>query len=123
MTLKIVYDREVDILRLLTEESEREVTCVHLEDDYGVLVGLDSDEGTHVVGLEVMGASAYLPLGQQGYDASADTLTLGDVPNAPAKTTENADIITYWQTDNSGLLLLVPIGVKIRRASEHLNGV
>ena len=117
------HDGDVDILRLKTTEWEHTVTCSHLEDDLDVLVCLGSDEGTHVVGLEVMAASFYLPLGKRGYDADADTLTLGDVPAAPAKTTENADIITYWQPDNYDCMSLTPVAVTIRRASEHLNGV
>ena len=118
--LTATYSAEVDILRLKTAEFEREVTCAHLEDDLDVLVSLDSDEGTCVVGLEVMAASVYLPLGKRGYDADADTLTMGDVPAAPAKTTENADIITYWQPDNYEDTSLAPVGVTLRRASEYL---
>lgn len=121
--LKATYSEEVDILRLKTAEWELSVTCSHLEDDLDVLVSLDSDEGTHVVGLELMAASVYLPLGKRGYDADADTLTLGDVPAAPAKITENADIITYWKPDNYEGMSLTPVGVTLRRASEHLNGV
>ncbi len=117
MTLTIVYDREVDILRAMTGESDNEMTCAHLEDDVGVLVGLDDDGGTHVVSLEIMGASAYLPLGKRGYDPDADTLTLGEAD--VSHSTENGDIVTYWrETPDMDL-----IGVTLRRASTHMNGV
>ena len=118
MALTIVYDREVDILRALTRESDNEVTCAHLEDDAGVLVGLDDDEGTHVVSLEIMGASAYLPLGNRGYDVRDDTLSVGDVSDA-AHTTVNGDIVTHWR-EHSDESYMEPVGVSIRRVSEHL---
>ncbi len=114
MELTVVYDREVDVLRVLTGESDQEVSCADLEDDPGVLVGLVDDHDTHVVSLEVLGASAYLPLGKCGYDSDADSLTLGSVNHADHHS-ENGDILTYWCGDMN------PVGVTLRQASTHLN--
>ena len=118
--LKASYSAETNILRLKTTEWGREETCAHLEDDLDVLLSLDDEAGTHVVGLDVMAGSAYLPLGKRGYDAEADTLTLGVVPDAPEHTAENADIVTYWQPDRHEGRSLTPVGVTLRRAAWHL---
>ncbi len=122
MGLTIVYDQDADVLRVMTHEADREVTCAHLEDDLGVLVGLDDDAGTHVVSVDVMGASAYLPLGTLGYDSASDTLTLGAGVSDATIVTDTGDIVTYWRSV-PGDSVLTPIGVAIRRASEHLVGV
>ena len=120
MSLRLLYDKDVDVLRLFTgEEGVTSSSLIGLEE---VVVDLADDEGNQVVGLEVMGASKYLPLGRRGYDADADTLTLGVTANDPAHMTKNGDIVTYWQeTPNEPEPFMDPIGVTLKRASKYLN--
>ena len=66
-----------------------------------------------------MGAKAYLPLGKAGYDPENDTLTLGRTAGDAEVIAENGDIVTYWH-HLPGFSVMDPIGVTIRRASEHL---
>ncbi len=120
MSLRLLYDKDVDVLRVVTgEEGETSSSLVDLLE---VVVDLADDEGRHVVGLEVLGASSYLPLGRRGYDAETDTLTLGATMSDPAHVTENGDLVTYWR-ELPPDPVMDPIGVTIRRASKHLNGV
>ena len=120
MNLRILYDKNVDVLRLLTgEKGETSSSLVDLPE---VVVDLAQEEGHHVVGLEVLGAAAYLPLGKRGYNPGEDTLTLGETAGDPTLVTENGDIVTYWR-ELPNDPVMDPIGVTIRRASEHLNGM
>ena len=120
MNLKLVYDQEVDVLRLLTaEKGSTSSSLLGLEE---VVIDLATNEGHHVVAVEVMGASAYLPLGKRGYDAQP--LTLGTTVNDPRRITENGDIVTFWQTDEEEPgSFMDTIGVAVRNASIHLSAV
>ena len=122
MNLKLVYDQEVDVLRLLTaEKGSTSSSLLGLEE---VVIDLATNEGHHVVAVEVTGASAYLPLGERGYDAQTDTLTLGTTVNDPRRITENGDIVTFWQTDEEEPgSFMDPIGVAVRNASIHLSAM
>lgn len=118
MSMRLIYDKEVDVLRLLTGEDE--ATSSSLYDDIDIVVDLDKNE-ERVLGLMIIGASTYLPLGKRGYDAETDTLTLGTVATEPALITRNADFITYWMKDRyEGDDTLDPIGVAVKHASKHL---
>ena len=95
MSLEILYDTDVDALRLYTgEERTTSSSLVGLEE---VILDLGDEDTRHVVGLEVLGASAYLPLGKRGYDPNSDTLTLGAVVGDPAGIMESGDLVTYWR--------------------------
>ncbi len=121
MSLQLIYDEDVDVLRVFTGEDE--TTSSSLTGLEEVVVDLDGAKN-HVVGIMVMGASAYLPLGKRGYDPQTDTLTLGAVVSDPAKITHNSNIVTYWQPDRYEPDRHVePVGVAIRQASKHLNGI
>ena len=91
----------------------------------GVVLHLATEDGYDIVGVTVMGASAYLPLGNEGYDVETDTLLMGRSTTDSEYTTENGDIIGYWQLDeydpSDGYR--DPIGVAIKRASVHLAAV
>ena len=85
-----------------------------------VAVHLGTMKGHDVVGLVVIGASAYLPLAL-GYDAESDVLTIGETTEARALMTENDDFVGYWQVDEEDPDgFRHPIAVAIRRASVHL---
>ena len=119
MNLQLIYDRNVDVLRLFTGEPES--TSSSLVGREEVVIDLADDNSRHVVGLMLMGASSYLPLGERGYDADADTLTLGVATVDPSNITENDDIVTYWQLSHYATdSCMEPVGVTIRQASKHL---
>ena len=88
----------------------------------GVVVFVGTEDGHDVVGIEIIGGSAYLPLGKKGYDAKTDTLTLGEKGAKPDLITKNDDFVAYWQVDevlrDEGFL--EPIGVEIRNVSAHI---
>ena len=97
MSLKVVYDQQADVLRLLTSEKGETGSSLFGQDD--VVLDLAKEDGYDIVGIAILGASAYLPLGKQGYDTETDTLTLGCSVSDPAMTTENGDLAAYWQVD------------------------
>ena len=121
MSIRVIYDRQADVLRLLTDKKGQ--TSTPLVELVDVVLDLVADESDEVTALEIIGASAYLPLGRRGYDAATDTLTLGTVDN-PKHVTRSENIVTYWQPDEyEPETLLEPAGIAIRQASEHLNGI
>ncbi len=76
-----------------------------------------------MIGFEIMGGSAYLPLGS-GYDAENDVLTIGETTDDPAAITQCGDFIGYWEIDEEGTPdEKDPIGVALRQASKHLASV
>ena len=92
-----------------------------LLDDPGIVLDLSTEDGHEVAGVEILGISAYVPLGKNGYDADTDTLTMGRTTTDPELITQIGDLIGYWHADKhepGGYR--DPIGVAIRRASVHL---
>ena len=76
---------------------------------------------SHVpVGLEVIGVSAWLPLGKRGYCKETDTLTFGSDTETATVIAENGDLIAYWSPDQYDPDYLLPIAVDLRNASKHL---
>ena len=119
--MKITYDAEEDIIRVW---SGKKVACASsLQSDFGTAVYMGDPDGHDVMGFEILGATAYLPLGP-GYDANSDTLVIGETTDDPDLVTENGDFIGYWE-----MVVLerdefrAPIGVALRRASVHLSTV
>ena len=116
--MSVHYDRDADILHLTTERASE--TGASLLDDPGVVLDLATADGHEIVGLLLMGASAYIPLGQ-GYDRTTDTLLLGRNSGPSLVTTETGDFVGYWrrdQDDPDGIM--DPVGVALRRASRHI---
>ena len=114
--MRVIYDEEDDVLRMVIRHS-----AVGTEPFVrGPDAALDVAVGHDVVGLIVIGASVYLPLGL-GYDAELDILTIGEMAYDPALITENSDFVGYWEVDEAEPeRVLNAIGVAIRRASVHL---
>lgn len=116
--MQATYDAEVDVLRVWNGQEIADTASLLRGPDAAVHLG--TLEGHDVVGFLVIGASAYLPFGL-GYDADNDILTIGEVPDDPTLTTENGDLVGYWEVDEQepdGFR--DPIGLAIRRASKHL---
>ena len=116
--MKVVYDPEADILSLTTDVTP--ATCASLLNDPDIVVDLAEEDGHVIVGLMVMwaGALGYLRLAK-GYDPEGDTLLLGTKADDPELTTENGDLVAYWQA-YPGDGTMDPIGVLLRNASVHL---
>ena len=119
--MRVRYDPEVDALRITTDTLGVVSASLWDPEYHSVVVDLATEDGYGIVGLEVLGASAFIPLGKLGYDAETDTLTMGNTTTDPELITENGDLIGYWRVDEhepDGYR--DPIGVAIRRASIHL---
>ncbi|MCY3637943.1 MAG: DUF2283 domain-containing protein [Chloroflexi bacterium] len=88
----------------------------------GVVVFVGAEDGHDIVGIEIIGASAYLPLGKKGYDAKTDTLMLGEKCAKPDLITQNDDFVAYWRVDKEfpDVGFLEPVGVAIKNASAHI---
>ena len=113
----VSYDQQANVLRVTTDTPA--VTAASLLDDPGVAVELATEDGQEIVGLIVMGASAYIPFGK-AYNAESDTLLIGRTTGDPKLTTENGDIVGYWEVDNDDPGgFRDPIGIAIRQASKH----
>ena len=112
------YDKEVDVLRL-TAGAPAETTA-SLLDDPGIAVNLATTNGHEVVGLILMGASGYIPLGQ-GYDRVTDTLLLGRKTDPNLMITKTGDFIGYWHNDPDDFDgVMDPVGMELRHASKHI---
>ena len=119
--MRVIYDREANVLRIITDTPA--ATAASLLDDPGVAVELATDDGHDIVGLIVMGASAYIPLGES-YDAAYDTLLLGRKTTTSGMITENGDFVGYWQPyEDEPDAFMDPVGVLLRNASKHLAAV
>ena len=116
--MRVTYDPEVDALKVWTGQKSTDGTS--LEREFGTALYLGTEGGHDIVGFEVLGARAYLPL-KRGYDAASDILIIGEVTEDPELITENGDLVAYWEVDaleQDGFRNA--IGVAIRNASKHL---
>ena len=121
MDLKVLYDQEVNALNILTDEVEAEDTCIPLRDEGSVVLGVSYGDMRHIVSIEALGASAWLPLGKRDYDAETDTLKIGLCSGEEMLVTENGDIVGYWMPDELDPSdFMDAVGVALRNASVHL---
>ena len=107
------HDTETDLLWFSTGIPDAEGSSASGAPDLVVFVG--TDEGRDVVAFEVMAGGRYLRM-EEGYDAEADTLTIGETPQ-DSVTTENGDLVAYWPSDPEDL---EPYGVVLRNAKDNL---
>ena len=121
MDLKVLYDQGVNALNILTDEVEAEDTCIPLRDEGSVVLGVSYGDMRHIVSIEALGASAWLPLGKRDYDSETDTLTIGLCSGEEVVVTENGDIVGYWTPDELDPSdFMDAVGVALRNASVHL---
>ncbi len=119
--MRIAFEREFDALSVMTDTPEAICASLPEGDDPYIVICLATEDGHDIAALEVLGASTFIPLGKSDYDAETDTLKIGRTRNVPDLITENGDFVGYWQVyeeDPGGFW--DPIGVALRRASEHL---
>ena len=114
------YDPEVDVLRLTNGEP---VAVSEELIDHSVVVELGSEGGHDIIGLIIMGASAYFPFGNT-YDQQRDILTFGDPAGDAVTVKDSGEFVGYWQPDEyCPDQVIVPVGVAVKRASQHLADV
>ena len=121
MKLRVHYDSECDAFGLHSGQWSK--ISADLETAPGVVVDLAGDDGLscQVVGLEVLGMSAFLPLGKLGYCEETDTLTFGAGIEVATEIVENEDLVAHWRPDEYDPdLWRVPIALDLRNASKHL---
>ena len=119
--MRVRYDQEVDALRITTGTPDAISESLWDTEHHDIVIDLAAEDSCDIVGLDIMWASVYLPLGKKGYDPESDTLLMGRATSEPERITKNGDIIGYWQVDDdSPDGSPNPIGVAIKRASVHL---
>ena len=119
--MRVRYDQKVDALRITTGTPEAISESLWDAVHHDIVIDLAAEDSCDIVGLDVMRASVYLPLGKKGYDPESDTLLMGRATSEPELITKNGDIVGYWQIDDDNPDGIPnPIGVAIKRASVHL---
>ena len=120
MKLKVHYDSGCDALGLYSDQLSK--VSAELETAPGVVLDLanDDDLSCQVVGLEVLGMSAYMPLGKLGYCEETDTLTFGAGIETASEIVENEDLVAHWRPDDALDDFMIPIAFDLQNASKHL---
>ena len=118
MKLKVHYDPECDAIGLHCNQPS--AATYELEDVGWVMIDLPDEDSYEAIALEVIGISAWLPLGKRGYCAETDTLTIGHGTETATVIAENGDLIAYWRPDQYDPSYLTPIAIDLRNASNHL---
>ena len=114
--MEVKYYPEEDVLLMI--KFRRGCSGGTLRDDFGIIYTLEGDE--NITRVDIHDVSRFLPLNAQlGYDAHADTLTLGDKPTADYRVVDNGDFVSYRQWFDDGSEWDV-VAVDIRQASVHL---
>ncbi|MDE2787207.1 MAG: hypothetical protein OXL37_11140 [Chloroflexota bacterium] len=118
MNLIAHYDPEIDAISLHYSQP----TCGGYEvaENWSIILHVPEKESRCAAGLEVIGVSAWLPLGKRGYCKETDTLTFGGNVETATVIAENGDLIAYWSPDQYDPDYLLPIAVDLRNASKHL---
>ena len=118
MELRSHYDPGIDAVSWHYEQP----SCGGYEvaENWSIILHVPDDESRCAVELEVIGISAWLPLGKRGYCAETDTLTIGCGVETATVVAENGDLVAYWAPDEYDPDDLSPIAVDLRNASKHL---
>lgn len=118
MELKLHYDPDCDAIGL--DYNQPSGATDEVEGLGWVMIDLPDKESREAIALEVLGISAWLPLGKRAYCKETDTLTFrGGVEN-PDVIGRNGDLIAYWRRDASAAGGLTVFAVDLRNASKHL---
>ena len=118
MNLITHYDPEIDAVSLHYGQP----TCGGYEvaANCSIILHVPEDESHCAAELEVIGISAWLPLGRRGYCRETDTLNFGDGTENATVVAEYGDLIAYWRPDEYDPGGLSPFAVDVRNASKHL---
>ena len=119
MKLRAHYDPDIDAISWYYDQP----SCGGYEvaQNWSIILHVPEDESHCAVELEVIGITAWLPLGKRGYCEETDILTFGDGVETATTVAVNGDLVAYWGPDeydpDSPLL---PIAVDLRNAAKHL---
>ena len=118
MKLRAHYDPDIDAISWYYDQP----SCGGYEvaHNWSIILHVPDDESHCAVELEVIGISAWLPLGKRGYCEETDTLTIGRGVETATIVAESGDLVAYWAPDEYDPADLVPIAVDLRNASKHL---
>ena len=116
--MQVKYYAEDDALIIIV--NRRGPSGGTLRDDFRVILDFEDKGIENVTRIDILDVSRFLPLSaERGYDAHADTLTLGDKPTADYRVVDNGDFVSYRQWFDDGSEWDV-VAVDIRQASVHL---
>ena len=118
MNLRAHYDPERDAIGLDYNQPSGG-TC-EVQGLGWVMIDLSDEESHEAIALEVVGISAWLPVGRRGYHEETDTLTFGDGVENAAVIGRNGDLIAYWRRDSSAAGGLTAFAVDLCHASKNL---
>ncbi len=119
MKLKVSYDQEFGIFWIRSDQ--RSGMSTSLITDVNLVIDMPSEQSCQVVGLEVHGIEAYLPLGKLSYCTETDTLTFGSEVETATVAEENGDFVGYWRPDEDYPDdAMEAVAVDLRNASKHL---
>lgn len=93
-----------------------------MRDDFRVIFTFEDVGSENVARMRILYVTDFLPLSaERGYDASTDTLTLGDKPEADAdyRVVDNGDFVSYRQWFDDGSEWDI-VAVDLRQASKFL---
>ena len=118
MKLRTHYDPDIDAISWRYDQP----SCGGYEvaQNWSIILHVPDDKSHRAVELEVIGISAWLPLGKRGYCEETDTLTIGRGVETATVVAESGDLVAYWAADEYDPADLVPIAVDLRNASKHL---
>ena len=118
MNLEVHYDPDCDAIGANYGQTSG---ATHEVEGLGwVMIDLPDEQSHEPIALEVIGISAWLPLGKRGYCKGTDTLTFGAGAENAAVVGSNGDLIAYWRRDSSAAGGLTVFAVDLRNASKHL---
>ncbi len=122
MNLEVNYYAETDSVIIAT--GERGGSGCDLRDDGNVILTYAREDKKTIAMVEVLYISLdYLPLApERGYDATTDTLTLGEKPVGDYLVEESGEFVSYLQPD-PGMDWYEVRALDIRNASKHLKDV
>ena len=116
--MEVKYYQEEDVLLIIKYRRGRSGGT--LRDDFWVIFTFEDVGNENITRVDIHDVSRFLPLrAERGYDASTDTLTLGDKPAADFRVVDNGDFVSYRQWFDDGSEWDV-VAVDLRQASVHL---
>ena len=118
MKLKVHYDPDCDAIGANYGQPSG---ATHEVEGLGwVMIDLPDEKSREPISLEVIGISAWLPLGKRGYRDETDTLTFGNGVETADLIRRNGDLIAYWRRDSSAAGGLTVFAVDLCNASKNL---
>ena len=118
MKLKVHYDPDCDAIG--ANYGQPSGATREVEGLGWVMIDLPDEKSPEPIALEVIGISAWLPLGKRGYRNESDTLTFGDGVENADLIGSNDDLTAYWRRDSSATGGLTVFAVDLRNASKNL---